>query len=269
MISNDEKEKDRVDARNALEEFVYDMREKLSEEGPLSAYIESHQRQTICQQLNDLENWLYEEGEDCENEVYRTKLSELHSRTDPIKARSYEYEQQPNAFTELGHAIQIARKHANEFRSNAAKYEHLTETEILNVTEAAERAERWLQENSGRIAKSSKTVDPPVRVADIRHEVETLTACLNSVLNRPKPKPQTPPAANNTGSGDGNNADKQQAKEDGSEPTLSEDKMDVEWRPTPDVEDVDSFWSWTPVPLSNQSIPTYRQHEAMQRPSFK
>lgn len=231
MIGNDEKEKERVDARNALEEFVYDMREKLSEDGPLSAYIESSQRQVICQQLNDLENWLYEEGEDCENEVYRTKLSDLHSRTDPIKARSFEYEHQPNAFNELGHAIQMARKYVNEFRSNAAKYEHLTETEILNVTEAADRAQRWLEENSGRIAKTSKTADPPVRVSDIRHEQETLTTCVNSVLNRPKPKPPTPPAANSTAGGDNNfsNADKQQAKDDGSEPTLSEDKMDVEW----------------------------------------
>lgn len=87
MISNDEKEKERVDARNALEEYVYDMREKLSEEGQLSTYIENNQRQNICQQLNDLENWLYEDGEDCENEIYRSKLSDLHKQTDPIKAR--------------------------------------------------------------------------------------------------------------------------------------------------------------------------------------
>lgn len=233
MIGYDEKEKERVDARNALEEFVYDMREKLSTDGPLSTYIESNQRQTICQQLNDLENWLYEEGEDCENEIYRTKLSDLQGRTDPIKARSFEYEHQPNAFNELGHAIQMARKFVNECRTNAAKYEHLTETEILNVSEAADRSERWLEENTGRVAKTSKTQDPPVRVSDIRHEVETLTACVNSVLNRPKPKPPTPPASGNNsagGGGDANNgnADKQHAKEDGFEPTLSEDKMDVE-----------------------------------------
>lgn len=234
MIGNDEKEKERVDARNALEEFVYDMREKLSEDGPLSAYIEPIQRQTICQQLNELENWLYEEGEDCENDVYHSKLTDLHSRTDPIKARSHEYEHQPNAMEDLGHAIQMARKYVNEFRSNVAKYDHITETEILNVTEAADRAQRWLEENTGRFAKASRTIDPPVRLSDIRHENETLTACVNSVLNRPKPKPPTPPTAtNNTAGGDNNttnntNADKQQTKEDGFEPTLSEDKMDVE-----------------------------------------
>lgn len=229
MITNDEKEKDRVDARNALEEYVYDMREKLSEDGSLSTYIEGNQRQNICQQLNDLENWLYEEGEDCENEVYRSKLTDLHNQTDPIKARSFEYEQQPNAFNDLGHAVQMARKSVNEFRSNAPKYDHITETEILNITEAADRSQRWLEENSGRLAKTSKTIDPAVRISDIRHELQTLTACVNSVLNRPKPKPPTPPATNNTSTAGNNdsNSDKQ-SKEDGFEPTLSEDKMDVE-----------------------------------------
>lgn len=226
MIGNDEQEKARVDARNALEEYVYDMREKLSEDGALSAYIEGGQRQNICQQLNDLENWLYEEGEDCENEVYRTKLSDLHGQTDPIKARSFEYEQQPNAFTDLGHAIQMARKTIDEFRTNAAKYDHITEVEILNVTEATDRAQRWLEENAGRMAKTSKTVDPPVRISDIRHELQTLTASVNSVMNRPKPKPQTPPATNN-GNGD---APPQQppADEGQQQPQFQEDKMDVE-----------------------------------------
>lgn len=226
MISNDEKEKERVDARNALEEFVYDMRDKLSEDGPLSSYIESNQRQSICQQLNDLENWLYEEGEDCENDIYRSKLTDLHSKTDPIKARSFEYEQQPNAFNELGHAIQMARKAVNEFRSNAAKFDHLTETEILNVSEATDRAQKWFEENSGRLAQTSKTIDPPIRVSDIRHELQTLNGSVNSVMNRPKPKPPTPPTDTAP------NGDKQQQSEqpqDGSDgKTWSEDKMDVE-----------------------------------------
>lgn len=234
MIENDEKEKQRVDARNALEESVYDLREKFSEEGSLAQYMEATSRLSLTQQLNDLENWLYEEGEDCDCEIYRGKLTELHSQTEPVKSRSLEYEQQPNAFTELGHAIQMARKSVAEFRSNNPKYDHITETEILNISEAADRAQKWLEDNSGKLQKSPRTVDPAVRVADIRHELQTLTACLNSVLNRPKPKPPTPPATNNSGTGDttnsSTNADKE-TKEDGfggAEPTLAEDKMDVE-----------------------------------------
>lgn len=232
MIENDEKEKERVDARNALEESVYDLRDKFSEDGPLSQYIENSNRQQLVQQLNDLENWLYEEGEDCNCDIYRGKLTDLQGQTDPVKARCFEYEQQPNIFSELGHTIQMARKHVGEIRTNTPKYEHITETEILNISEAADRAEKYLNENSARLQKTQRTVDPSVRVTDIRHEIQTLSTCLKSVLSRPKPKPPTPTPTGNDGSGDvnsspnGDNKNQQQTKEDG--PELTDDKMDVE-----------------------------------------
>lgn len=226
MIGNDEKEKDRVDARNALEEYVYDMREKLSEDGPLSTYVESNHRQKICTQLNELENWLYEEGEDCENDVYRSKLTDLHNETNPIKARHFEYENQPNAFNDLGHAVQMARKSIHEFRTNTAKYDHITEVEIINVSEATDRAQRWLEDNSGKLANSSKTIDPPVRIGDIRHELQTLTASVNSVMNRPKPAPPQPQQTpNQTNSANGAQPD---TKDAAANEQTTEDNMDVE-----------------------------------------
>lgn len=121
----------------------------------------------------------------------------------------------------------MARKSVNEFRTNTVKYDHITEVEILNVTEATDRAQRWLEENSGRIANTSKTADPPVRVSDIRNELNTLTASVNSVVNRPKPKAPTPPASNNGNNGTANN-DGQQTEQDSKSGADQEDKMDVE-----------------------------------------
>jgi len=223
MMQNDRQEKERVDARNALEEFIYDMRDKLTEEGPLSSFVVDSDRQNICGQLNELENWLYEEGEDCDRDTYRNKLNHLQGLTDPIKARSLEYECQPRDFDDLGHCIQMARKAVLEYRDGAAKYNHLTETEILNLSESADRAQKWHDEQIGKFQRSSKTVDLPVKSSEIRHELHTLNQCMNSVLNRPKPKPPTPPADQPPA------ADSKQAKDESTaEPALSEDKMDVE-----------------------------------------
>lgn len=195
MISNDRQEKERVDARNALEEFVYEMRGKLQEGGNLFAYIDDSTRDQICSQLDDIENWLYEDGEACEREVYKTKLTDLHQKTDPIKSRHDEYEGQQQAFNELGHAIQMSYKAVEQYRSGDTKYDHLTETEMLNITEQAEKTQRWYEDARGKVACVKKTVDPPIKIADIRHEYNTLTTCVNSVLNRPKPRPATPPPA--------------------------------------------------------------------------
>lgn len=209
MVDNDFKEKERVDARNALEEYVYDMREKLQEEGPLVPYVANTDRENICAQLNDLENWLYEEGDDCDRDVYETKLATLHSQTDPIKSRQQEYEGQPPAFDELGHMIQMARKYVDEYRSGSPKYDHLTETEILNVSELADKAHKWLEDCRAKLIRTPKTSDPPVKIADIRREWSTLSSCVNSVMNRPKPKPPTPPANQKQNAGDaaGQNGD--------------------------------------------------------------
>ena len=78
-----------------------------------------------------------------------------------------------------------------------------------------------------------KIQDAPVKVADIRHEYQTLTTCVNSVLNRPKPKPPTPPpttkAENNQNGANEQNQDQQQQQQQSSEQKeLKDDSMDVE-----------------------------------------
>ncbi|XP_059622200.1 heat shock 70 kDa protein 4 isoform X2 [Phlebotomus argentipes] len=234
MISNDVDEKERVDARNALEEFVYEMRDKLQEDGPLSAYVMANERESLVSQLNNLENWLYEEGEDCPKDVYRNKLTGLRGSIDPIKGRCAEYEAQPGALNELGHAVQLAHKVINEYRSGDAKYDHLLETDMLNISETAEKTLKWLEDARAKLVVTPKTKDPPVKILDIQHEYQTLTTCVNSVLSRPKPKPQAPPPDNGTAEG-GQNHEQQQQNHESSDDKQShqpkhanEDTMDID-----------------------------------------
>lgn len=243
MIANDLKETERIDAKNALEEFVYDARNKLqvikqfqliissklykpylncycvSQGGPLERYVVESEREAIVAQLNDLENWLYEEGEDCEREIYTSRLSSLKQQTDPIKNRSHDYEQCPAAFDELKNSIAFARQAVAEFRKGVPKYDHLTETEFINIAETADKAQKWLDANLSKFTQSPRTSDSPVQLAAVRQETHTLTTCVNSVINRAKPKPAakaSPPK--DTGS----------AEQNGGEPTPSADKMDVD-----------------------------------------
>lgn len=192
MIANDLTEKDRIDARNALEEFVYDMRDKLQEESQLAVYVLDAERLKICEELNNLENWLYEEGEDCDRQVYKDKLNNLHEKTNPIKNRCNEYENHPQAFVELGHAIQLAKKAVDEFLAGDLKYEHLSQTEILNVQEKVEKVQKWLEDVRGKVSTSLRTSDPPVKLQEIHQEYQSLTSYVNSILKRPKPTPPPP-----------------------------------------------------------------------------
>lgn len=77
MIAEDRQEKERVDVRNALEEYVYDLRSKLSEEDQLATFITETDKEALCRILDDTEIWLYEEGEDCQRQVYSERLMRL------------------------------------------------------------------------------------------------------------------------------------------------------------------------------------------------
>lgn len=227
MIENDKAEKERVDVRNALEETIYELRDKLAEEGSLAAFVESAERERICAQLADLENWLYEEGEDCGKTEYSTKLEGLRTTAAPIKQRATERELQPAEFKQLGHAIQMAVKAVAEYRAGAAKYDHLTETEILNVSEAAERAQKWHDQQIGALQSTPKTQALAVTHGEVRLQTQTLQACANSVLNRAKPAPPPAPAADKPAEKSDKDAAADADATSASEPTLS-DPMDVE-----------------------------------------
>lgn len=77
MNAEDRQEKERIDARNALEEYVYDLRAKLSEENQLATFITEIDKEALCHTLDDTENWLYEEGEDCQRQIYSERLTRL------------------------------------------------------------------------------------------------------------------------------------------------------------------------------------------------
>lgn len=196
MITNDRQEKERVDARNALEEFVYDIRGRIQEGGELYAYVTDLDRERISAELDRTETWLYEDGEDCERQLYKDRLATLQNEIEPIKNRHAEYDGQPPAFEHLAHSIQMARKAVDQFRSGDEKYDHLTETEILNVSEAADKAEKFYLDAKSKLGKLNPTIDPTVKIADINHEYDTLSTCFRSVLSRPKPaKPSSSPSS--------------------------------------------------------------------------
>lgn len=242
MITNDRQEKERVDAKNALEEFVYEMRGRIQEGGELYDYVTESDRTRICTELDKLENWLYEEGEDCERQVYKDQLGNLHKQTDPIKFRHAEYTAQPSAFEQLRHEIQLARKAVDQYRAGEERYNHLTETEMLNISEAADKAEKFANDAAAKMGRRDLTQDPPVKVDEITHQYDTLRTCVRSVLSRPKPKAPTPPPAENHNNqadpnqqqqnGDQQANDQQPPSSDGKQQQANsqqpEDKMDVE-----------------------------------------
>ncbi|XP_041359091.1 heat shock 70 kDa protein 4-like isoform X2 [Gigantopelta aegis] len=79
MMMQDKLEKERADAKNTVEEYVYDMRDKLG--GPYEKFASEAERNTFNQLLMETEDWLYGDGDDQSKQVYVDKLAQLKVQT--------------------------------------------------------------------------------------------------------------------------------------------------------------------------------------------
>lgn len=68
-------ERERSDAKNSVEEYVYAMKSKLF--GEYESYVTEEDRSKFDENLTQIEDWLYDEGENETKQVYVDKLVEL------------------------------------------------------------------------------------------------------------------------------------------------------------------------------------------------
>lgn len=193
MIANDKSESDRQNARNELEETVYAIRNKLGEDEPMAAYVEAAVREKMVSELYAMEDWLYGDGDECEKEAYLTRLQAMRTQFSPIEFRAEQHEKQPVALQELDRLVQSARDLVGMYRAADKRYSHLTEADMVNIGEAADKVERFIDEYRPLLQATAKVNDPPKTMHHIAEQHDNLQKVVNTVLSRPKPKPAAPP----------------------------------------------------------------------------
>lgn len=197
MIANDKLEKDRQDCKNAVEEYVYDLRSRLIDD--LADFERDEVKATINAELETTENWLYEEGEECLKQVYIDRLTDLKKRGEPIKQRLREFGERPAALEALSATIQQCDKAVNAYRGGDERYAHLDAADVDKVAKQLSERREWLDKNLGLLCNLPKTQDAPTSAQLIWAEKQAFENLVNPVLNKPKPKPAKveppPPAA--------------------------------------------------------------------------
>ncbi|XP_066225397.1 heat shock protein 105 kDa isoform X2 [Saccopteryx leptura] len=190
MIMQDKLEKERNDAKNAVEEYVYEFRDKLC--GPYEKFICEQDHQTFLRLLTETEDWLYEEGEDQAKQAYVDKLEELMKIGSSIKVRFQEAEERPKAFEELGQRLQHYAKIAADFRNNDEKYNHIDESEMKKVEKSMNEVMEWMNNVMNVQTTKSLYQDPVVRVQEIKAKIKELDNTCEPVVTQPKPKVESP-----------------------------------------------------------------------------
>lgn len=176
-----------AEAKNAVESYVYDMRNAL--DGVLSPYVLPKDKEAFLNMLNNAEEWLYGDGAQTTKEVYTQKLDELKKIGEPIRIRQMEDEIRDNAVEKLRQAIEDYRLLA---QSTDPKYEHISSEERQKVLNKVQEAEGLVMSKVQQQKSLPKTADPIILVSDINHTKENLDSFVPTIMNKPKPKPPAP-----------------------------------------------------------------------------
>ncbi|VDO36548.1 unnamed protein product [Haemonchus placei] len=187
MQAADLHEKQKADAKNAVEEYVYEMRDKLSD--AFAEFVTEADAEAFRAQLTKTEDWLYDEGEDTEKPVYEQRLSELKKYGDPIVERFREAEARKPAFDAFDTAIIRARKAYEDYVAGGEAHAHIDSADMEKVINAIEEKKRWLDEARQKQERKAKTEPPVVFAYEIAQKQQAFEAVVLPILNKKKPAP--------------------------------------------------------------------------------
>ncbi|KAJ3070834.1 adenyl-nucleotide exchange factor sse1 [Podochytrium sp. JEL0797] len=216
---------DTAEKRNQLEEYVYYAREKL--DMAWSDFIVDSERTSFMKECNEMEDWLYGDGEDATKSVYVEKLAGLKKQGDPVAARYLESEERPRA-------ERLFREYANDIAIKLAaeddRYAHIDAADMAKVKKELDTKLAWLNAGLAKINEQAKSVDPAIKVADINMEKESLSYVVTPILNKPKPPPkvETPPVEETEKDALGNDVPKSEPVADAEEKKEEPANMDVD-----------------------------------------
>lgn len=91
--------KEKIDAKNSLDNYIYTMRNTIDDKEKLADKIEEDDKDKIKEALQEAQEWL-KEHDDAEREDFETHLKDLQSVCDPIIAKVYKQHGQGAAGSE-------------------------------------------------------------------------------------------------------------------------------------------------------------------------
>jgi heat shock protein 4 len=208
-----------ADAKNAVESYVYSLRNQLYEQ--LASFVHPDKKQEILTALDAAEEWLYDEGEDEKKSVYAAKLKEMEKLGEPIIARAKEAEARPAACQSLKHMCQDFMT-----RASSSELDFIPEDERNKVISECQSALAWLEEKEKLQASCAPHDDPVLLAADIAKRADTVTVFCTPILSQKKPTPPAPAPAEEEEAMDVDNEDAAAAAADANMEADNGDKMD-------------------------------------------
>ncbi|TFK20742.1 heat shock protein [Coprinopsis marcescibilis] len=175
---------DTEERKNALEEYIYDMRSKV--EDRYAAYIQSEEKSKLLAGLQDAEDWLYsDEGEENTKSVYVARLDSLKVIGDRVVFRYREQDERTRAVAQLRETL---NNYMSQATSSDDKYSHIDEKDKQAVVEKVATVQKWLEDQTIKQFERAKNVDPILTSAEVSKKRDEVIYFATPILTKPKPK---------------------------------------------------------------------------------
>ncbi|XP_071692619.1 heat shock 70 kDa protein 17-like [Rutidosis leptorrhynchoides] len=176
-----------AELKNDLEGYIYATREKLDYLEELQTVSSSEQRQSFVEKLDEVQDWLYTDGEDASATQFQERLDQLKAIGDPIFFRYKELTARPEA-------LQSATKYFTELKEIVSEWESkkpwISKEKIDKVQRGAEDFKKWLNDKEAEQQKISASSTPAFTSQEVISKLLDLQDKVASTNRIPKPKPK-------------------------------------------------------------------------------
>lgn len=199
-----------ADRRNELEAYLYSMRDKIDRGGELARYGTTEEKEKLKAMITTAEDWLYNEGFDTTKAEYVSQLGKLKAISTPIEYRMTEQAGRPAAIEALKKQIEMCKGFCANY---GEQYAHISEEDRDSIRKNFRATENWLYDMMEKQGSVAENADPLLTQESIGRKRTELHNCSHPIINKPKPKVDTPPPAPTPSAGDAK-ADAGDAKAD-------------------------------------------------------
>lgn len=220
----DKKDADRrrtAELKNNLEGYIYTTKEKLESSEELEKISTTQERQSFIEKLDEVQEWLYTDGEDATAAEFQERLDLLKSIGDPIFFRLNELTARPAA-------MEDARKYLGQLKQIVQDWETkkpwLLKDKIDEVLSDGDKVKNWLEEKEAEQKKTSGFSTPAFTSDEVYEKIFKFQEKVASINRIPKPKPKIEkPTKNETTNNGASSKEKANASDSSSETPSSQD----------------------------------------------
>lgn len=190
MEQADNKRKADLEAKNRLETFVYTARDTLSaKEESITQVTTSEHIEKLQADLEETEDWLYEDGDKVDASEYNKKIKNLDSQLSAILFRVSELKDFPIAINAASEYAFSTRALMEEWVESKPQ---VTEEERGDVLAKVEELEAWLADAEKKQKAASATEDPVVKSTDVTKQLQGVKKLVSTLSKKPElPKPKS------------------------------------------------------------------------------